>query len=386
MANAPLSAPQSAPDSASGPALRFGPVPAAEWDAWVMARPDSTPFHLNAWGEAVEAATGHRFERIGAWQVEGQGEQDGTANPQAASPDAAEGRLAGIVPAHFIRSRLFGKAMTSAGFAVGGGILAESQAVADALADHLWSRPDINASSAELRGGMLPSDGWRIDHATYAGFSRDLAADDVAELLAVPRKQRAEVRKALAALEAGDLAVVTGSDEAHAREHYAVYAESVRNLGTPVFPRRLFDEVRRRFGADADILTVCRADGSPLASVLSLYHRGVVMPYWGGGTWDARAARANELMYYKLMGHARARGCTRFDFGRSKTGTGPYAYKKNWGFEPQPLAYASRSPEGSAARDINPMSPKYQMQVRLWQKLPLWAANRIGPLIARGLG
>ena len=139
------------------------------------------------------------------------------------------------------------------------------------------------------------------------------------------------------------------------------------------------------FGEDADILTVSR-DGEPLSSVLSLYHKGVVMPYWGGGTRSARTWRANDMMYYALMLHARARGCASFDFGRSKFGTGAFAFKKNWGFEPQPLAYAIRTVDGQGGREINPMSPKYRLQVALWQKLPLALANRIGPWIARGLG
>ena len=103
-------------------------------------------------------------------------------------------------------------------------------------------------------------------------------------------------------------------------------------------------------------------------------------------TADARRLRANELMYFALMRHARTKACTRFDFGRSKLGTGPLAYKKNWGFEPQPLAYARWLAPGRRARDTNPNSAKYRMQVDLWKRLPLWAANRIGPLIARGLG
>ncbi|HAV79618.1 MAG TPA: FemAB, partial [Erythrobacter sp.] len=127
-----------------------------------------------------------------------------------------------------------------------------------------------------------------------------------------------------------DLTVTTGTAETDRAAHYAVYAQSVRNLGTPVFPRTLFDAVLDRFGDDADILTV-RQGELPVASVLSLYHRGTVMPFWGGGTWSARGLRANERMYYELMTHARRRGCTRFDFGRSKTGSGPYAFKKNWG-------------------------------------------------------
>ena len=131
------------------------------------------------------------------------------------------------------------------------------------------------------------------------------------------------------------------------------------------------------------MLTV-RENGTPLASVLSLYHRGVVMPFWGGGTAAARSARANDMMYFALMRRARERGCTRFDFGRSKVGTGAAAYKHNWGFEGQPLVYATRSV--GAPRTINPLDPQFSRKVKLWQKLPLVVANRLGPMIARGLG
>jgi hypothetical protein len=140
-----------------------------------------------------------------------------------------------------------------------------------------------------------------------------------------------------------------------------------------------------RFGTEADILTV-RREGRPLSSVLSLYFGGTAMPYWGGGTADARTWRGNDMMYFALMNHARQRGCTRFDFGRSKLGTGAFAFKKNWGFDPQPLEYAVRVADGSIPREINPLSPRYRLQVDAWRRLPLAIANRLGPVIARGLG
>lgn len=333
------------------------------WDAYVASHPGATPFHGRAWCEAVAKATGHRCHLI--------------------APRGPTGNLTGLLPLHHIRSPLFGQALVGSGFAVDGGILADDDANAAAIAS---AAADIAKSlrlpSVELRGGPQPEgEGWRHEEGVYAGFARDLARDDDAELLAIPRKQRAEVRKAL---DSG-LTVTTARDAAERRDHYRIYAESVRNLGTPVFPKALFEAVLDGFGEDADILTI-RDRGRPVASVLSLYWRGTVMPYWGGGIAEARRLRANELMYFALMGHARRRGCTRFDFGRSKVGTGPYAYKKNWGFEPQPLTYARWLAPGEAPRDTNPNSAKYRLQVDLWKKLPLWAANRIGPLIARGLG
>ncbi len=318
-------------------------------DGLIVAHADATPFHTLAWIESV--ANGCR---------------------QRAHVLLADG---GVLPLNEIHSPIFGRALVSTGFAVGGGILANDQATADALGEAAWALAQrLNCPTLELRGGMLP-DTWEKDTETHLGFTRDLAADDDAELLAIPRKQRAEVRKALG----NDLTVDVGDRAAH----YAVYSESVRNLGTPVFPQALFTAVLDAFGDDADVLTV-RKDGMPLASVLSFYWRGTVMPYWGGGTAAARPTRANDMMYFALMRHAREKGCTRFDFGRSKAGTGPAAFKHNWGFEGVPLAYAKRS--AGKARSINPMDAQYSRKVEMWKRLPLSVANRIGPMIARGLG
>ncbi|SFR83392.1 FemAB family XrtA/PEP-CTERM system-associated protein [Sphingomonas jatrophae] len=329
----------------------------ARLDAYAREHPQGTPFHLAAWGRGVAAGCGQRHVALVAERG---------------------GALTGFVPLTEVHSPLFGRALVSSGFAVGGGIIADDDATAELLAEAAWDQAERRVCpTLELRGGHLP-EGWARDETSYVGFTRPIAADDEAELKAIPRKQRAEVRRALGF----DLEVEIGRDVA---THHAVYATSVRNLGTPVFPRRMFAEVLERFGEEADILTV-RHDGRAIASVLSLYWRGCVMPYWGGGTAEARTWRANDLMYFALMRHARERGCTSFDFGRSKVGTGAAAFKRNWGFEAVPLAYASRTAAGEAKREINPLSPKYRMQVALWQKLPLRVANLLGPGISRGLG
>jgi FemAB-related protein (PEP-CTERM system-associated) len=236
----------------------------------------------------------------------------------------------------------------------------------------------LSCPAVELRGGPAPDD-WEIRSDSHCGFAIPLAPDDDAQLLAIPRKQRAEVRKGLER----DFEIAVGASPADRAAHHAVYAESVRNLGTPVFPRSLFDAMLDAL--DADILTV-RYRGEPVASVLSFYHGGAVLPYWGGGTVAARQLRANDRMYFELMRHARARGCSRFDFGRSKTGSGAWSFKKNWGFEPEPLSYANWTAPGAVRRDADPTSARYAARIGLWKRLPLALANRLGPSIARGLG
>jgi FemAB-related protein (PEP-CTERM system-associated) len=339
------------------------PDEARRIEHYVAAQPQGTAFHRPAWLGAVARGTGNRALCL----LSERGEE-----------------IVGYLPLLEVHSPLFGRVLVSSGFGVGGGILAETDGIAAELfgaAEELALRRSV--PTIELRGGALPLDreGWKVRHDSHCGFSALLESDDEAQLAWVPRKQRAEVRKGLA----GELTVEVGRGAADRAAHYAVYAESVRNLGTPVFPRRLFAEVLDTFGDDADILTV-RHNGQPVASVLSLYHKGAVMPYWGGGTFAARRLRANDRMYFELMCHARRRGCSSFDFGRSKTGSGAYDFKKNWGFEPNPLGYASWTAPGAEARDADPASERHAARIALWKRLPLPLANLIGPFIARGLG
>ena len=334
------------------PADPGDPVAAERVEAFVRGHIGGTPFHLPQWSRAVAKGIGHPAHYLVA--------EHGPA-------------LVGVLPLTEVRSFLFGKALVSVGFGVGGGILALGAEAEGALAEAAQAlAAERGCPGIELRGGALPPF-WRHHEGAYADFVRDLPQDEEAILKSIPRKQRAEVRRAL---DSG-LDVEIGRDLA---SHYRVYAESVRNLGTPVFPRRLFAAMLEEFGDEADILLV-RRGREPLSAVLSFYMNGTAYPYWGGGTFAARGARANELIYFELMKHAAARGCTRFDFGRSKLATGAFAFKKNWGFEPRPLVYAS----WGKARETNPLDPRYARKVAAWKKLPLWAANLAGPSIARSL-
>ena len=315
-------------------------------------------FHRPAWLLAAERGTGQRARGLLAEKG---------------------GAVTGWLPLSEVHSPIFGRMLASSGFAVGGGVLAERPATAEALcraAEELAAR--LSCPTIELRGGPAPED-WNVRTDSHCGFAADLAADDEAQLLAITKRQRAEVRKGLER----DLELRKGTGPAEIAAFYAMYAESVRNLGTPVFPRKLFEAMLDAL--DSDILTVLHK-GRPVSSVLSFYHAGAVMPYWGGGTSAARRLRANDRLYYELMLHARRRGCTRFDFGRSKTGSGPWAFKKNWGFTPEPLSYASWTAPGADKRDADPTSSKHAARIALWRHLPLALTNRLGPPIARGLG
>jgi FemAB-related protein (PEP-CTERM system-associated) len=329
-------------------------------DAYVCAHPEGEIFHRPQWTMAVAEGcrqTGHYL--------------------------IAEGRngICGCLPLVEVRSPLFGNALVSVGFGTGGGPLADAPATARALVEAGWALALCRGCrSMELRGGEVP-EGWTAQSGIYADFSKALPQDGDEAILRAMKRRHRSIRRA----REHDLEVRIGRGEADRALHYEVYSEMVRNLGSPVYPRSLFAAMLDRFGEAADILTVLM-DGKPLASALNFYHRGTVLPYWGGGNAASRDYSASEMMYFQVMCHAARRGCTMFNFGRSKLGTGTFSFKENWGFEPRPLVYAVRTADGAAPRSVNPLDPKYRLQVALWKKLPVPLANRIGPHIARGLG
>ena len=336
----------------------------AAWDAFVAAHPDGTFFHRAGWRRAIEQAFGHRTHYLLT-------ERDGT--------------LTGVLPLVNVRSLLFGNTLISVPFCVYGGPLAADRESFTALVEAatvLLSR--TRASALEFRPLAEPPPGWLDDAAwtvrddLYVTFRKPIEADDEANLKAIPRKQRAVVRKGI---ERGLTAAVGRDTDGLHR----IYAESVRNLGTPVFARRYFRILADIFGPDMDVLTV-RNGTDDVAAVMNFYWRDEVLPYYGGGTTAARACHANDFMYWEVMRHAAARGCRLFDFGRSKAGTGSFAFKKNWGFTPAPLRYRFRLAPGASVPDHNPLNPKYRLFIAAWKRLPLPVANLLGPHIVRGVG
>lgn len=289
-----------------------------------------------------------------------------------------DGEIQGVLPLGHIRSLLFGNALTSVPFCVYGGVAAVNDKARAALTQAgVELAEKLNVDHLELRH-LTPQNPQWPSKPLYVTFRKEISDDDEANMAAIPRKQRAMVRKGIKA------GLVSTIDDDVERFFYA-YSSSVRNLGTPVFAKRYFQILRDVFGDDCEILTV-EHDGEVMTSVMSFYFRDEVLPYYGGGVAAARQVKANDFMYWEVMRRAAARGIRIFDYGRSKVDTGAYSFKKNWGFEPQPLAYEFHLVKADSLPDINPLNPKYRYFIAAWQKMPLWMSQWVGPMISRSLG
>jgi FemAB-related protein (PEP-CTERM system-associated) len=327
------------------------------WNEFVRQHAESTFFHLAGWEQVLTRAFGHRSHYLYA---------------------ESGGRMCGVLPLAEVKSLLFGHALVSTPFCVYGGILADGEAARQVLQTEACALSRrLGVDYLEMRNRRRSHPDWPSKD-LYFTFRRPISPDAETNLSAIPRKQRAMVRKGIQ----NNLHVEIDSG---VERMFAVYSESLRNLGTPVFSRCYPQLLREVFSQESEVLTVV-ADGYPIASVLSFYFRDEVLPYYGGSTPAARAVAGNDFMYWQVMERARERGARLFDFGRSKRNTGAFDFKVHWGFEPEPLCYEYFLVNAKQIPDLSPANAKYDRFIRTWRRLPLAATRLIGPPIARNLG
>lgn len=339
--------------------LAFGDVQTAQrWDAFVLGCAQASFFHRAGWMRMVGEIFGHTCFFLYAERA---------------------GRIEGVLPLAQIKSRLFGHSLISLPFAVYGGVAADSEEAAQALeVEAQRLARDFGVEHLELRHVQQRHADWPQQD-LYVTFRKEILPEEEANMLAIPRKQRAMVRK-------GIKNGLIGHIDKDAARFFALYADNVHRHGTPAMPRRYFEALLQEFGPDCEVLTVTDAQGTPLSSVLSFYFRDEVLPYYAGDAVAARELAANDFKYWELMRRACARGLKVFDYGRSKQGTGSYAFKKNWGFEPTPLHYEYCLYRRDTVPQNNPSNAKYQLLIKTWRRMPLSWANWLGPHIVRNLG
>ena len=331
---------------------------AALWDAFVQACPQATFFHRAGWQRILREVFRHNTYFLMA---------------------RTAGVITGVLPLAHMKSLLFGHALVGLPFAVYGGVAATDAASAEALeaeAERLAKALDVQ--HLELRHIERRHSDWPVQD-LYVTFRKAINPEEEANMLAIPRKQRAMVRK-------GIKNGLKSEIDSTAERFFKMFADNVHRHGTPALPLRYFNELLREFGPDCEVLTVTGPDGRALSSVLSFYFRDEVLPYYAGDDEAARDLAANDFKYWELMRRACARGLKVFDYGRSKQGTGPYNFKKNWGFEPTPLHYEYRLYKREGVPQNNPANKKYKLLISVWQKLPIGVANWLGPFVVRSLG
>jgi FemAB-related protein (PEP-CTERM system-associated) len=335
----------------------FSPGRAAEWDAYVHAHPHGSPFHLTAWKNSIAATFGYQPLYLAAER---------------------NGALAGILPLFAVRNPLMGKALISSPFAVYGGPLADDDSVKTAFAQHLRHLGhSLGVQYVELRNAWPAQCLGFSPISRYVTFTQDLAANPDAILESIPRKTRRMVRKSLAE----GFTVHTGTENPAPFED--LFSRSLRRLGTPAFPAQHYRNLLKFFAGSAEIREI-RLHGRLAAAVLTFYFKNQVLPYYGASDPAFNPQAPNNFMYYDLMCSAAARGCTLFDFGRSKrSGSGSYDFKAHWGMMERELPYEMLLVRRKQLPNFSPANPAFHWPIRIWQRLPLSVTRALGPRLIR---
>ena len=334
------------------------------WDAYVLMHRQGTLFHQISWKQVIENTFGHRSYYLLA-------ESDAAGEQRTRT-------ICGILPLFVIKSFLFSKALVSVPFGAYGGILSENKEAADGM---LRKAKDIAQSEGldylELRNRDDTMEDLSVKD-LYVRFHREIYQELKDNLEAIPRKSRRMVRLG----EKEGLTCQFGRQEL-IPSFYEIFARRYHQLGSPVFPRRLFEHFLEEFENHSNILLVKTRDGIPIAGVLTFYYKDEVLPYYAGSLFEYRNIAPNDYMYWQLMKYGWERGYKRFDFGRSKVNTGSYDFKRHWGFEPEPLPYQFFLFGLQEIPNISPANPKYRKRIELWRRMPLWATRIIGPRIVK---
>lgn len=329
------------------------------WAAFVDAHPDGTLFHHPDWAAAVARCFGHQPLHQLAWRGDA---------------------VVGVLPLMAINSIFAGRILDSMPYATYGGLLASDAEAREALTgaalrlvyDHGARQLTLRSATAVVAD--LPTD------ERYCCFRRALPTtlDELKTYL--PRKARAAARQAA---ERDGLTVT--HDQQLLRTVYGLYARSMRRLGSVNYSLRFFETLVERLGSRAWV-SVAWQDGRPIAGLLSFVYRDTVMPYFLGADERVRGTGSTNLLYYAVMERAVQAGLATFDFGRTRReNVGAFAFKRNQGFEPQPLGYQRFVPPGLNPPDLSPTNPRFSLARRVWQRLPLFVTRPVGAWVAKSV-
>jgi FemAB-related protein (PEP-CTERM system-associated) len=331
----------------------------ALWDGFVRSHPAGSPFHLIAWQQLIRETFGHQ--------------------PLHLMATASTG-VVGVLPLFLVRSRIFGRLLVSTPLAAYGGILANAAPVSQAIfARALDLAKELKVQFLEVRNfrNTLPVDSL-LSKDLYVTFRTELGQDPEANMLGIPRKTRAEIREGIRNQ------LEFRADAIGPSGFFDVYSRSVRDLGTPVFPKRLFANGMRQFGADCKIFSV-HWKGKLVAAVWTLFYKDEVVPYFGGSIREYNRLAVNNFMYWMLMKYGCEHDYKIFDFGRSKKGTGSFDFKKRWGMTMTELTYQYGLVLQQSMPDTSPLNPKFSIGIQIWRRLPLPVTQWIGPMVSKHL-
>ncbi|MEM7205904.1 MAG: FemAB family XrtA/PEP-CTERM system-associated protein [Planctomycetota bacterium] len=331
----------------------------AKWDSFVRHHPDGSFYHLSGWRRVIEDVFGHR--------------------PRCLVAEHGKQWL-GVLPLFWVKSPFLGRNLVSIPYGVYGGILTDRPDVRTGLMEAAKAHgQELGAAYIELRH-LVSTESDLPTSELYVTFRKELPEQVDAVMPAIPKKSRAEVRRAR------DKFGLTFEEFRDLDQFFSLFSLNKRRLGSPSLPRRWFQSLVDEFGSLVVMHVVRDAERRPIAAVMSFSYNDTLCAYYSGSDSRRHKTGVNQFVYCKIMEWAVEKGFRVFDFGRSRRDTGPASFKKHMGFEAEQLHYEYvLLKEEASLPDFHPSNPKLKLPQRVWSRLPPFVADRLGGRLSRYL-
>ena len=331
------------------------PEGAADWDPFVRRQREWTPFHLLAWRRVIADVFGHPTTYLTARR---------------------DGELVGVLPLVLVRSPIFGRYLVSMPFVNYGGPLGEDAAITALVGEAARIATGERVKLLELRSRVpLPID-LPVSHRKITVIL-DLPSGGPDQLFkSFDAKLRSQVRRP------AKEGVVVKFGQHQVEPFYRVFARHMRDLGTPVQPRKLFSSLAAAFGDDLWVGVAWLGD-VPVAGGIGFRWNGEFEMTWASSLYQYNRLSPNMALYWAFMERACQEGLVRFNFGRCSVGGGTHRFKRQWGSRDEQLWWYQQGKGASATP--SPDDGMYSLGPRLWKHLPVPLANILGPPVVAGI-
>jgi len=338
----------------------------ADWDKYVQTHPHGSVYHQKTFLASLQKTFGHRVLLF-------------------CMRDIGTNKIVAALPLIEQKSPLFGHLWTSIAFVNYGGALADNASIEQKLLESVQQAGEqAGIKRLEIRGLYQRPVEWSVS-TEKASMWLPLPTDHNSDTLLgqFKAKLRSQIKK-------GYTARVSYKVGAHEllNDFYTVFSRNMRDLGTPVYTKALFANLLSDLPGKSHIVMVYH-DGKPASAAFLIQNNTMMEIPWASTIKEYNRYNLNMVLYWEVLKLSCLQGCDAFDFGRSTIDATTYKFKKQWGAQPIQHYWYSWEPQSQAASSTNEpaavsaQNPKFQLLIRVWQKLPLWLANLLGPFVVK---
>jgi len=328
------------------------------WDSFLMESGNGSFYHRFGWKQINEKSFGHETFYLAALK---------------------DGKITGVFPLVYIRSRMFGNILCSMPFVNFGGLCALDTETSNLLLHEAiriidkYKMDYLEMRQMENIDNELPTSTLKVS------LTINLNQDPDILWSAFKTKHRTEIRRAYK----NGVTVKMGSINM-LDDFYGILSEKWRNLGTPIYPKNYFDNIICGFSESVKIFVVYH-ESIPVAGAFNGYYKKTVEGMWAGSIDKHRRLNPNYVLYWEMIKHACENGFKTFHLGRSSVESGGEDYKKKWNALPRQLYWQYILGRKKQIPQLNVNNPKYKLAIQAWRQLPVKVTNFIGPFIARNI-